>query len=233
MKHKYALLLLFLVLFPTRGFPLAWELGAVGGGGPCFAYGSYLDSRQALLAELGSSTPGKLGSSKGLLFPGWSVGGYAEAIILDWLALRTEPRISFMGASSVALTDGGSNFDNYGFYFYGVSLPLLARFKIALGPGSVCISAGSFLAINASGLTLVDQYASSTTMASIPPAFFFGLTGGVGYAVAMGPGVCALEARVDWALTSAADNVSLGGDIFPLGVYLMLSYGFPIGGRGK
>jgi hypothetical protein len=233
MKHKHSLLLFLLFLLPTHGYPLAWELGVIGGGGPCFSYGSYLDSRQAMLAEVGSSTPGKLGSSTKLLFPGWTLGGYAEADLFDWLAIRTEPRISFMGKSSAALTDTGDNFDNYGFYFYGISLPLLTRFKIPLGPGRVCLTAGPFMAVTASGLILVDRYASSTTTVSISSAFFFGLTGGAGYALAIGPGVCALEARVDWALTSAADSVSLGGDVFPLGVYMMLSYGFPIGGRGK
>jgi hypothetical protein len=182
---------------------------------------------------VGSGTPGKLGSSKREAFPGWSVGGYAEAGLLDWLAIRAEPRVSFMGASSVALTDGGDPFDHYGIYAYSVSLPLLARFKIALGPGFMCLSAGPFLAVTAGGLTIVDRYASSTTTASIAPAFFFGLAGGVGYSLALGPGICALEARTDWALTSVAAKDLLGGEIFPVGLIIMLSYGFPIGGGRK
>jgi hypothetical protein len=97
----------------------------------------------------------------------------------------------------------------------------------------VCLSLGPFLAITASGLTVVDRYASSSTTATIPPAFYLGLSGGAGYSLAMGPGTCTLEARADWALTSAASKASLSGDIFPLGLSLMLGYGFPIGGGGK
>jgi hypothetical protein len=81
--------------------------------------------------------------------------------------------------------------------------------------------------------TIVDRYASSSTTASIPPALYFGLSGGAGYAMALGPGTCTLEARADWALTSAAPRASLGGEIFPLGLSLMLGYGFPIGGGRK
>ena len=233
MKHTCSLLLFFIAFFPTHGYPLTWELGAVGGGGLCLSYGSYLDSKEAMLAELGSATPGKLGSTKRELFPGWSVGGYAEAGLLDWFAIRAEPRVSFMGASRLALTDGGAPFDHYGFYFYSVSLPILARFKIALGPGFMCLSAGPFLAVTAGGLTIVDTYASSTTTVSIAPAFFFGLAGGVGYTLALGPGICALEARADWALTSVAPKYRLGGEVFPAGLNVMLSYGLPVGGGRK
>jgi hypothetical protein len=149
---------LFFLLLVSTAHSLSWEVGAVAGAGPCLSYGSYLDSRQATLAELGSTTPGKPGSSKPELFLGWSVGGYVEAGILDWFALRAEPRLVFMGSSSLALTDAGDSFDHYGYYFYGVELPILSRFKLALGPGRVCLSVGPFLAITASGLTIVGAH---------------------------------------------------------------------------
>jgi hypothetical protein len=233
MRHMRPILLTLLILFPAYGYGLTWELGTIGGGGLCLTFGSYLDSKEAMLAEVGSSTPGKLGSSKRELFPSWSVGGYVEAGILEWFSIRAEPRVSFIGASRLALTDGGDPFDHYGIYSYGISLPILARFRTALGPGFMCFSTGPFLALTAGGLTIVDSYASSTTTVSIASAFFFGLAGGVGYALALGPGICAFEARADWALTSAAATDRLGGEIFPLGLNIMLSYGFPIGGRGK
>jgi hypothetical protein len=52
MRRLCPLLVFFLVLVST-GYSLSWELGAVAGASPCLSYGSYLDSRQATLAELG------------------------------------------------------------------------------------------------------------------------------------------------------------------------------------
>jgi hypothetical protein len=231
--RRVPLLLLLLMLAPAHGHALSWELGVLGGAGISLTSGSFLDSKEATLAEVGSSTPGKLGSSKRDLFPGWTAGGYVEAGILDWFGLRAELRASFMGASGLALTDTGDPFDRYGYYFYDISLLVLARFKVACGPGFFCFSAGPFLALTIGGLTILDRYASSTTTATVDSAFFFGLAGGVGYAMALGPGICALEARADWAITSAAANDKLGGDIFPLGLNIVLSYGFPLGGGGK
>ena len=229
-------LLLLCISLPAHA--LAVELGLTGGGGLALAYGSLLDSKAQTLAQLGASSPGTLGTSQFQFFPGWAAGAYAETDILDWLALRLDVWYESDGAARIALTSGGAPFDLYGVYFASVEIPLRARARIALGPGRFFGSLGPYLGIVTGPITIVDRYASSTTTSVVTPdlshAFFFGLAGGIGYSLRLGPGTAGAELRGDWAIlpvTAAAGQA--GGGINPIGVNLVLEYGFQIGGASR
>jgi hypothetical protein len=212
---------------------LTWELGGIAGGGLGFAYGSYFDYKASALADLGSTTPGELGTSQAELFPHFTIGGYVEAGFLEWLGVRAELRASLLGASFMAYTDAGDPIDRYGFYSFAAILPIYIRGALALGPGSVSVSAGGFCGAAFSGFVLVDRYLSISVTTSVEPRLdrllFFGVSGGFGYSLPLGPGIAAVELRADWTL-APADGESNSG-INPLGTAVAVSYGVRIGGE--
>lgn len=226
-----ASLLMACAAFPIHG--LSVELGVTGGGGLALAYGSFLDSKTAALAELGAASLTTLGSSQARLSPGWTAGFYATVDLLSWLALRLDVYFESAGAERIALTSGGAPFDQYEMYFASVNMPLNVRAKLPLGPGQLSAALGPFLGIVTGSITIVDRYASSTTTAVTPPdghLLFFGLSGGIGYSLPLGPGRAGIELRSDWSiLPVTAASGQTGGDINPIGVDLVLSYGFRIG----
>jgi len=217
---------------------IGFEVGVIGGGGLSFVFGSYLESKAAMLAETGSTTPGSLGRSLTTLYPGGSAGIYGEADFTSWLGLRLEPRFSFMGASRLALTDAGNAFCRYGVSFSSLIVPLLIRGKLRLGPGSITATAGPFYGVIVGNITVVDRYVSTTTTATLVPGIaqvqFLGVSAGAGYSLPVGPGVAALELRADCAITPATgQDGDVGAEMFPLGVGLAASYGIRLGGGAK
>lgn len=214
------------------------EAGLIGGGGLSFPFGTYLDAKTQMLAETGSTTPGSLGSSRMTLFPDWGVGAYGEVGILSWLGVRLEPRLAFMGASRLALTDTGLPFCRYSLSFATIIVPLLARARLSLGPGFLTVTLGPFYGAIVGEITTVDRYVSATMKSVLPTDFgqvqFVGVSGGAGYSLPLGMGVVGLELRVDCAITPATgqDGV-LGGEMFPLGIALAASYGVRFGGGAR
>gem|GEM_PF-4705928 len=232
-------IVLFMTLFTAAtslASGLTYEVGVIGSAGLSFAYGSYLDDKAASLAEWGASSLGSRGSSQAELFPGWSLGVYAQIDLLDWLGVRLEPRLAFLGAAREALTDRGAVFDQYGIDFYSVLIPVLACGRFPFGPGFLTATVGPFLGIVTGNVTIMDRYASSTTRATLSPdltdSLYLGLSGGAGYALPLGPGVAAVEIRADWALTSIA-KTKLGSEMTALGTTLAVSYGIQLGRSGK
>ncbi len=237
MAKKIALSVMVLLFAAAYSFALEWEFGGILGGGfdAGSPLGTYFDAKSAQLAELGSTTPGSLGTSRAAFFPSFTVGGYAELGLFDWLGLRFEPRVSILGSSFIALTDAGAAFDRYSAYFFGLLLPVYARGSLKLGPGSATVSAGGFYGIALGSVALSDKYVSSMTTAWIPlearEIEFIGMSGGVGYSLPLGPGIATAEARIDWALTPVPFTTgSQDGELHPLGVTLAVGYGFRIGG---
>jgi hypothetical protein len=200
-------------------------------------YGSFLDAKAATVAQLGSASPGAPGSSQFQLFPGWVGGIYAETDLLKWLALRLDIWYETAGAARLGLTSGGSPFDEYGIYFSSVDIPLRAGARLGLGPGTIWGSLGPYLGILASPVTIVDRYSSASTNvvvnADISHAFFFGLAGGVGYSLRLGPGTASIELRADWAILSVTATGQAGGNLNPISLVLVAGYGFQIGGASR
>jgi hypothetical protein len=239
MRRKcWALVVLLLAAVCAAAPCIDFEAGVIGGGGLSFLFGSYLDAKAAMLAETGSTTPGSLGRSLATLFPDWGVGAYGEVGILSWLGVRLEPRLAFMGASRLALTDTELPFCRYSLSFATLLVPLLARAKLSLGPGFLTVSAGPLYGAIVGEITTVDRYVSTAMKGSLTTDFgqvqFFGVSGGAGYSLPLGMGVAALELRADCAITPATgqDGV-LGGEMFPLGVALAASYGVRFGGGAR
>lgn len=238
MAKGAALMAVLLTAAAVSGPCIGFEVGVIGGGDYSFVFGSSLATKAATLAETGSTTPGSLGRSLTMLFPGGSLGIYGEAGFTSWLSLRLEPRFSFMGASRLALTDAGAPFCRYGVSFTGLIVPLLVRGKLRLGPGSLSATAGPFYGVIVGDITVVDTYASATTTATLVPDIaqvqFLGVSAGAGYSLPVGPGVAALELRADCAITPAAgQDGDMGAEMFPLGVGLAASFGIRLGGGAK
>ena len=208
-----------------------------GGGGLALMYGSFMDAKADTVAQLGSAAPGAVGSSLLQLFPGWVGGVYAETDVLKWLALRLDVWYETAGAARVGLTSGGAPFDEYGVYFSSVDIPLRARARLALGPGTFSGSLGPYLGILAGPITIVDRYSSTTTTVVVNPdishAFFFGLAGGVGYTLRLGPGNAMIELRADWAILPVTATGQAGGNLNPIGLVLVAGYGVQIGGASR
>ncbi len=238
MKKRTALVAILLVAISAAAPCIDFEAGVIGCGGLSFLFGSYLDAKAAMLAETGSTTPGALGRSLATLFPDLGVGVYGEVGILSWLGVRLEPRLAFMGASRLALTDMELPFCRYSISFATLIVPLLARGRLKLGPGSLTVSAGPFYGAIVGEITTFDRYVSTTMKGALTTDFcqvqFLGVSGGAGYSVPLGIGVAALELRADCAITPAAgqDGV-LGGEMFPLGIVLAASYGVRFGGGAR
>jgi len=229
-------LLLLGIALPARA--LTVELGVTGGGGPVLAYGSLLDAKAEVAAALGAASPGTAGSAVPQNFPGWTVGVYAETDILSWLALRLDVWYERAGAMYIAFTSGGAPFDQYGVYFDSVNIPLRARAWTPLGRGVFSGSLGPLLGIVTGNITILDRYATSTTTAVVNPdfshGFFFGLAGGIGYSLRLGPGTAGIELRADWAILPVATAAGQpGGDINPVRVNLVLEYGIQVGGASR
>ena len=226
-----------LSVLTASAFALTWEFGGILGGGFDFGApsGTYFEDKEARLAELGSSAPGSLGSSLPDIFPALSIGGYAELDFFDWLGARIEPRVSMLGSAFMAYTDAGAAFDRYGAYFFGLLLPLYVRGSYPLGPGFITGCAGGFYGVVLSGVALADRYVSSSTTTWISLSMrqieFYGISGGLGYSMQLGPGIARAEARADWALTPVRFTAgSLEGELHPVGVTLAIGYGVRIGG---
>jgi hypothetical protein len=229
----FASLLLAYSAFPIHG--ATFNFGVIGGGGVALAYGSFLDSKAAALAELGAASPTAAGSSQVQLCPGGSIGAYAQVDLLSWLSLRLEVSLERAGAERLALTSGDTPFDLYGLYFASVNMPVLAVARFSLGPGELSAALGPFLGIVAGAITIVDRYASAVTTAVISPdashVLLFGLSGGIGYSLRLGPGRAGIALRSDWSVlpvTIITTGLS-GGNMNPLGVEIVASYGFQIG----
>jgi hypothetical protein len=227
---------ILLILFAAAAAPatgLGFEVGAIGAVGPAFAGGSYLDQKALLLSEWGATSFSSPGSTQVDLFPELSGGLYAEVDLLDWIGVRIEPRYAFFGASRRALTDAGVEFDHYGLYFSSVLVPILARGRLAIGPGHLMASAGPFLGLVVGPVSVADNYGTSSTMAAITVAFsdsaFWGISGGLGYSLPLGPGVSSVELRADWALSPIA-RAALGNEVTMVGITLAVSYGMRLGG---
>jgi hypothetical protein len=231
LRSVVVLLILAGAALPAGAFSV--ELGVSGGGGLALMYGSFLDSKADTVAQLGSGGPGAPGTSRFQLFPGWVGGIYAETDILRWLALRLDAWYETAGAARVGLTSSGAPFDEYGVYFSSVAIPLRARARVALGPGTFSGSLGPYLGILAGPVTIVDRYSGTTTTLVINPdllhAFFFGLAGGVAYSLRLGPGTATIELRADWAILPVTATGQAGGNLNPLGLDLVAGYGFQIG----
>jgi hypothetical protein len=220
------------IVLPIHGVTV--ELGLTGGGGLAFAYGSFLDSKTSALAELGAASFTTVGSSQAHLFPGWTAGVYGQIDLLSWLALRLEVVFESAGAERLALTSGGAPFDHYGLSFASVHIPVHALARTAIGPGQLYALLGPFLGIVAGSITVVDRYATATTTAVITPdisqVFFFGLSGGIGYAIGLGPGRAGIELRSDWSiLPVSAGSGQSGGNLNPISLNIVVSYGFQLG----
>ncbi|MBE3064427.1 MAG: hypothetical protein IMZ69_05355, partial [Spirochaetes bacterium] len=207
MRKRAALMAVLLAAVSLSAPCIGFEVGVVVGGDFSFVFGSYLASKAAMLAETGSTTPGSLGRSLTMPYPGGSAGIYGEAGLTSWLGLRLEPRLSFMCASRLALTDAGNAFCRYGVSFSSLVVPLLVRGKFRLGPGSLTATAGPFYGVIVGNITVVDRYVSATTTGTLTPATgqveFLGVSAGAGYSLPVGPGVAALELRANCAITPA------------------------------
>jgi hypothetical protein len=221
----------------ASAFALTFEFGGVLGGGFDFGTpsGAYFEDKEARLAELGSSAPGSLGTSQPDIFPAMTFGGYAELDFFDWLGVRIEPRVSMLGSAFMAFTDTGAAFDRYGAYFLGLLLPLYVRGSYPLGPGFITGCAGGFYGVVLSGVALADRYVSSSTATwislEVEQLEFYGISGGLGYSMQLGPGIARAEIRADWALTPVRFTVaSMDGELHPIGVLLAIGYGIRIGG---
>ena len=221
---------------PVHGAEI--ELGASGGGGLLLGYGSFLDSKAATLAELGAASLTNGGSSRAQLLPGWTVGAYAQMDLMSWLAIRLEVSFQSAGAARLALTSAGAPFDQYDVYFPSVTVPVLLRAGFALGPGRLFASVGPFLGMAAGNITIMDRYSSATTTAVIAPDFahlvYIGLDGGAGYSIPFGPGVVGVELRSEWSALAVHVSSGLqGGDIYPISLNLVVSYGFRMGSSAR
>jgi hypothetical protein len=215
---------------------LTFEIGAIGGGGQDFAWGTYFDEKAAQVAEMGSSGPGSPGSSQIALFLGWSAGAYADLYLFPWLGVRVEPRISMQGGAYTGLTGASVPFERYGVFYYSVILPAYVRGRIPLGPGFAVISAGGFYGVVVGDVMESTQYVSSLTTSSAPQIFpqgeIIGVSGGLGYSLPFGPGIASLELRGDWVLFGSAtlSSADTQNEILPLAAALMVGYGFALGG---
>jgi hypothetical protein len=233
MRNRILLLAGLLAFSTAMASALSWEVGAIGAGGLSFAYGPYVDAWALTVSELGSSSLDAAGTSTSQLFPEWSAGVYGEIDFTDWIGVRLEPRWTYLGFSRLAATDAGVVFEQYGLRFSSILIPVLARGYLAFGPGSFTAALGPFMGIVVGPIDVVERYSDSTTTTALTTGgVCFGLCGGLGYAVDIGPGRAAAELRADWAVSPIAAT-PLGGDLYAVGATLAVSYGIPIGGESK
>jgi hypothetical protein len=209
---------------------LSLEAGGIGGGGLSFASGTFPSNWTAAVVELGASAVTSAGTVSEELFPGFTAGLYAELLVTDWLGVRIEPRWASMGFSRLASTDAGIAYERFGASVSAVLIPALARGYIEAGPGRATATLGPFLGFVAGPVGIVERYTDASTNLSLSAgAAFFGVSGGGGYELALGPGTLSLEARADWAITTMATD-ALGGTLSALNVAIMAGYGITIGG---
>lgn len=171
MRKRAALVVILLAAICAAAPCIDFEAGVIGGGGLSFLFGTYLDAKAEMLAETGSTTPGSLGRSLATLFPDWGAGAYGEAAVLEWLSVRLEPRLAFMGASRLALTDTELPFCRYSLSFATLIVPLLARARLNFGPGFLTVSAGPFYGAIVGEITTVDRYFSTTMKGALTTDF--------------------------------------------------------------
>jgi hypothetical protein len=233
MRNRILLLACLLAFSAVAAPALSWEVGAIGAGGLSFAYGPYIEAWAATVAELGASTLDTAGASTSQLFPEWSAGAYGELDFTEWIGVRLEPRWALLGLARRATTDAGVVFEQYGLRFSSVLIPVLARGYLAAGPGSVTATLGPFMGIVAGPIDVIERYSASTTTAALTTGgLFFGLSGGLGYIMGIGPGIASAELRADWAFSPIAAG-TIGGDLYAVGVMLAVSYGVPITGESR
>ena len=233
MKRLIASIALLFALTAASATGLPVEVGALGGGGLCFTFGTWLDARANALADQ-TAVGATQGTSQANLFPGFSTGAYGQVGLLDWLDVRMEARVSYLGASRLALTPAALPFDAYGIGFYALVVPVLARACWGLGPGRIIADAGPFYGIIVGGVMASDAYTGVTTSALVSVdashGSMVGLTGGVGYELGLGPGVLSVEARADGVLVPASLVTALAaGGIAPLNAVVIVGYGFRFG----
>ncbi len=233
MKSAIVTVLLLASSLPVPAGAIPVELGAMVGAGPCFTFGSYLDAKAATLADLGTVS-GVPGTSVYRLFPGMVAGGYGQIGLLRWLDLRVELRLSYLGASRLALNGAGQAFDAYGAGLYALMLPILGQVSFALGPGRATLTLGPYYGLVLGGVRIQDTYAATTTDAQVSLTFgqasMLGISGGAGYRFRLGGGIASAELRADWTLLPVRLDTGLGlGDLAPLNIALVLGYGFTLG----
>lgn len=219
-------ILLALGCLPLHALEL--RAGAVGGAGAGFAAGSLITNRETVLSELAAtSVSGQ--SEVGLT---WSAGAYLELEFSRPFGLRFE--LSYLSHQNATLVSdsSGAPIDRIGVSYTAIYLPILARGRLPFGPGALVGSLGPYAGMSM-GTTLYDQYASTSTTASFQPyQLYFGGEAGVGYEFPAGPGIASVEARGLLPFTSALlGGPAASGNYYPQGVYLMISYGFTLGGR--
>jgi len=212
---------------------LELEVGVIGGGGMSLAYGDFITTWADTVAgyELTDSTA--TGSSTTQVFPEWSAGIYGQMDFFDWLGGRLEPRWAYLGFARLAQNDAGTAFEQYGAGLSCLLIPILARGSLSVGPGAFSASLGPFLGFTLGGVSVVERYSDgASTATTLPGQAFFGISGGVGYALPIGPGFLSLEARADWAFTSILDPDTYGS-LDAVGVTLMAGYGITLEGLSE
>jgi hypothetical protein len=164
---------------------LSWGLRA-GAGGSCL-YGGWVDNLRAELVDLGAATV------TARPYVSWRLGGWVAMPVLPFLAVRAEPSLGLVGGALLA-SDGYDLLA--GAWALDLSLPVLATTTVALPVGELVLGAGLLTAVAVpvmqtwnDGIVWYDERLAMVLTR-------FGVAGGLGYVLPLGPGAITFDLRV-------------------------------------
>jgi hypothetical protein len=120
-----------------------------------------------------------------------------------------------------------------------LEVPIVASYRVPVGPGSITLGAGPMLMFPTGDLSIDPIEGKTELKADESPdnAFVLGGTAGVGYDLPLGPGILGFDTRYVRTLTKLFEENG-AGDTFPAdfdefyinAVAIYLSYGFAMSG---
>jgi len=211
---------ILLVALATGASSLELTGGVKIGAGGSLVYGGWVDGLRDELYGLGA------GVVEDQAYFSWRLGGWIEFPLLDRLSVRLEPCLAMVGGALLA-SDGYDLLA--GVWAVELELPVLAVTRLALPTGSIVLGAGPLIAV---AVPVLQTWNNGVVWYEDRLAWVlagFGVAGGVGYELPVGPGTIVLDLRVlapllstaapsiDGTLNAASLELSAGWDFRPRG----------------
>jgi hypothetical protein len=169
--------------------------GVQAGAGGSLLYGTWVDGVRDELVGLGA------GTVTDQEFYSWRLGGWVEFPLANHFSIRMEPGLGLVGGALLA-SDGYDLLT--GAWALELALPVLATARIALPVGEIVLVAGLLTAV---ALPVMRTWNDGTVWYDDKLTIVlasFGVTGGLGYTLPVGPGAVTFDLRVLAGLLSVA-----------------------------
>jgi hypothetical protein len=158
-----------------------------------------------------------------------TAGAFVTIGLMEHLALQPEVHF-FMGGDAHG-DDETVRSVNINF----LEIPVLAKGRMNLGPGTFTVFAGPYFSIKlGSGILVYDEVGGGDRVereldSGDVTSFLLGLVGGIGYDWPLGPGFLTTDIRYRWGLTNVhSDDFISNNDVKERGILLTVGYGFTI-----